>query len=151
MNWKIKTFSELTAKELYAILRARAEVFVVEQHCAYQDLDLKDENAYHLFGEDNGEIVCYARILQKGAPYPEMAIGRVLTIEKYRKKGLSRKLLQKAIAFITKDMAANEIRISAQAYLQKFYESFGFKATSGVYLEDGIKHIEMLYKKPPVG
>lgn len=147
MNWKIKKFDELTTKELYEILRIRAEVFVVEQDCVYQDLDSKDEDAYHLFGEEKGDVVSYLRILQKGVVYQETAIGRVLTKKSYRKKGLSREMVQRAIDFITNDIVENEIRISAQAYLLKFYESFGFETTSDVYLEDGIEHIEMLYKR----
>jgi ElaA protein len=147
VNWKIKKFDELTTKELYEILKVRAEVFVVEQDCVYQDLDLKDEDAYHLFGENQGEVICYLRILPKGAVYHEVAIGRVLTKQTYRKKGLSRELVKKAINYIISDIAENEIRISAQAYLLRFYESFGFKKTSEIYLEDGIEHVEMLYKR----
>ena len=147
MNWKIKKFDELTTKELYEILRICAEVFVVEQDCVYQDLDSKDEDAYHLFGEEKGDVVSYLRILQKGVVYQETAIGRVLTKKSYRKKWLSREMVQRAIDFITNDIVENEIRISAQAYLLKFYESFGFETTSDVYLEDGIEHIEMLYKR----
>ena len=86
MNWKIKKFDELTTKELYEILRICAEVFVVEQDCVYQDLDSKDEDAYHLFGEEKGDVVSYLRILQKGVVYQETAIGRVLTKKSYRKK-----------------------------------------------------------------
>mgnify|MGYP002516064243 CR=1 FL=1 len=99
MNWKIKRFEELTTTELYEILRVRAEVFVVEQTCVYQDLDLKDKKAYHLFCENNGEIVAYLRILDKGVSYPEISIGRVLTRETNRRIGLAREMMQKAICF----------------------------------------------------
>ncbi|MEW9054136.1 MAG: GNAT family N-acetyltransferase [Neobacillus sp.] len=147
MNYKIKKFNELTTKELYEILKVRAEVFVVEQNCVYQDLDSKDEVSYHLFLEDNSEIIAYLRILPKGISYPETSIGRVLTKASYRKKGLSKEMVQKAIDFIIDILEEKEIKISAQAYLQKFYRSFGFKPISGIYLEDGIEHIEMLYQK----
>ena len=147
MNYKIKKFNELTTKELYEILKVRAEVFVVEQNCVYQDLDSKDEVSYHLFLEDNSEIIAYLRILPKGISYPETSIGRVLTKASYRKKGLSKEMVQKAIDFIIDILEEKEIKISAQAYLQKFYKSFGFKPISGIYLEDGIEHIEMLYQK----
>ena len=147
MNYKIKRFSELTTKELYEILKVRAEVFVVEQNCVYQDLDSKDEVAFHLFLEDNGEIISYLRILPKGISYSETSIGRVLTKDTYRKKGLSKEMIQKAIDFIRQNLEEKEIKISAQVYLQNFYGNFGFKPTSDTYLEDGIEHIEMLYQR----
>ena len=145
MKWKIKTFNELTTTELYEILRIRAEVFVVEQSCVYQDLDLKDKKAYHLFLEDNDEVVAYLRILEKDVSYPEISIGRVLVKEEYRGRGLARKLMQKAVSFIEEVLREKEIRISAQKYLLKFYKSLGFTVVSEVYLEDGIEHVEMLY------
>lgn len=147
MNWKIKRFEELTTTELYEILRVRAEVFVAEQNCVYQDLDMKDKKAFHLFCEENGEIAAYLRILEKGISYPEISIGRVLTRETYRRKGLSRGLMMKAISFVKEELKEPEIRISAQLYLKAFYESLGFAATSEIYLEDGIEHVEMLYKR----
>jgi len=146
MNWKIKRFEELTTTELYEILRVRAEVFVVEQSCVYQDLDLKDKKAYHLFCENNGEIVAYLRILDKGVSYPEISIGTVLTREKNRRIGLAREMMQKAISFVEEELSEMQIRISAQLYLKRFYESLGFLITSEVYLEDDIEHIEMVYR-----
>lgn len=145
MQWKIKTFNELTTTELYEILRIRAEVFVVEQTCVYQDLDLKDKRAYHLFTEENGEIIAYLRILEKGVSYPEISVGRVLVKEEYRGRGLARELMQRAISFVEEVLKEKEIRISAQKYLLKFYKSLGFTVVSEVYLEDGIEHVEMLY------
>lgn len=147
MNWHVKEFNQLTTKELYEILKVRAEVFVVEQQCIFQDLDSKDEVSYHLFIEDNSEIVAYLRILPPNISYSEAAIGRVLTKAEHRKKGISRKLVQNAINFVTDSLGEQTIRISAQAYLLKFYNDLGFESVSEVYLEDGIEHIEMLYKK----
>lgn len=162
MTWKIKRFDELSVKEMYEILKVRTEVFVVEQNCIYQDLDSKDENAYHLFVEDQGEVVGYLRILPKGVVYQETAIGRVLIKQTHRKKGLSREMVKKAIEYIINDNIMNDnlindnlinevggdaIRISAQLYLLKFYESLGFETVSDIYLEDGIEHIEMLYRR----
>ena len=146
MNWKIKRFDELTTTELYEILRVRAEVFVVEQTCVYQDLDEKDKKAYHLFCEKNGEIVAYLRILDKGVSYPEISIGRVLTRETNRRTGLAREMMQKAISFVEEELSEMQIRISAQLYLKQFYESLGFSVTSDIYLEDDIEHIEMVYR-----
>ena len=145
VDWKIKRFEELTTTELYEILRVRAEVFVVEQTCVYQDLDEKDKKAYHLFCEEEGKILAYLRILDKGVSYSEISIGRVLTTENNRKKGLARELMKKAIDFIYKDLGEKQIRISGQLYLQVFYESLGFQTVSEMYLEDDIPHVEMLY------
>ena len=145
MDWKMKRFEELTTTELYEILRVRAEVFVVEQTCIYQDLDEKDKKAYHLFCEEEGKILAYLRILDKGVSYSEISIGRVLTTENNRKKGLAREMMKKAINFICKDLGEKQIRISGQLYLQVFYESLGFQTVSEMYLEDDIPHVEMLY------
>lgn len=145
MNWHLKTFEELTTKELYEILRARAEVFVVEQNCVYQDLDLKDQKSYHMFSEENGEIITYVRIIEKGVSYAEMSAGRLLTREDNRGKGLSRETVEKLIDFVVHRLGETKIRISAQLYLLKFYESVGFVKTSDVYLEDEIEHVQMLY------
>lgn len=147
MNWNIKKFNELTVNELYEILKIRAEVFVVEQNCVYQDLDSKDKASYHLFLEDSEEIAAYLRILPKGISYPEIAIGRVLTKASYRKKGLAKEIMKKAIDYITDSLEEKKIRISAQLYLLEFYKELGFEPISDIYLEDGIEHIEMLYQK----
>lgn len=147
MNWKIKKFEQLTTKELYEILKVRSEVFVVEQNCIYQDIDTKDLVSYHLYLEENNQIVAYSRIIPKGISYKETSIGRVLTKKSHRKNGLSKEMLKQAIEFITKTMNENEIRISAQAYLIDFYKSLGFEQVSEIYLEDDIEHLEMLYKK----
>lgn len=145
MEFILKDFNELGIDELYDIMRVRNEVFVVEQNCIYQDLDNKDKSAYHLFYRENGEIVAYLRILDKGISYDEVSIGRVLVIKDQRKNGLASKLLQKAIEFIENTMRQSDIRISAQLYLEEFYKSLGFVVTSDMYYEDDIPHIEMLY------
>ncbi|NLY46943.1 MAG: GNAT family N-acetyltransferase [Tissierella sp.] len=146
MNYKLKKFSELTTDELYEILKIRAEIFIVEQKCLYQDIDSRDKLAYHLFFEDHNEIVSYLRILEKGVSYHEVAIGRVVTRESHRKKGHSKELIQKAITFITDTLEETEIRLSAQLYAKKLYQSCGFRQASDIYLEDGIEHIEMLFQ-----
>ena len=91
MKCKLKEFTELTTEELYEILKLRAEVFVVEQNCPYQDLDDKDQSSYHLFLEDNGQIIAVLRILPENIAYKEMAIGRLIVKKSYRGKGISRK------------------------------------------------------------
>ena len=146
MNWKIKRFEDLDIKELYEILRVRAEVFVVEQTCVYQDVDLKDFHAWHLFCEKEDEICAYLRILDAGVSYPEVSIGRVLTRDNIRHQGAAREMMVYAMDYIQKTLHIECIRISAQKYLQHFNESLGFNACSEVYLEDDIPHIEMVWK-----
>lgn len=146
MNWTIKRFNELTINELYNILKIRAEVFVVEQNCVYQDVDSKDNASYHLFLEDKEGIVAYLRILPKGISYAECSIGRVLTKETHRKQRLGNEMMKIAIHFIEETLKERKIRISAQAYLLEFYKSVGFEPVSDIYLEDDIEHIEMLYE-----
>jgi len=145
MEWKIKKFNELSLEELYKIIKLRIEVFIIEQNCFYQDCDGKDLNAYHLFLEEDGNIIACLRILNKGVSYDEVSIGRVIVKKDYRGKGIVKEMIRKAINLIEKEMKENAIRISAQAHLENFYGSFGFKKVSDVYLEDGIPHVEMLY------
>ena len=137
----------MTRDELYEIIKLRIEVFVVEQDCPYQDLDDKDKNAYHLFVEDNGLVVAVLRILPEGVSFEDMAIGRLIVKKSYRGRGISRKMMNKAISFIINDLNKSKIRLSGQTYLLEFYESLGFKRVSDVYLEDGIDHYEFLYEK----
>ena len=137
----------MTRDELYEIIKLRIEVFVVEQDCPYQDLDDKDKNAYHLFVEDNGLVVAVLRILPEGVSFEDMAIGRLIVKKSYRGRGISKKMMNKAINFIINDLNKSKIRLSGQAYLIDFYESLGFKRVSDVYLEDGIDHYEFLYEK----
>lgn len=147
MNWNLKKFKELSVEEIYKILALRNEIFIVEQECAYLDCDYKDLNSYHLFSEENGEIIAYLRILEKGVSYDEISIGRVAVKKNYRGKGISREMLLKAIDFVENNLNEDTIKIQAQAYLLNFYSSLGFKAVSEEYLEDNIPHIDMLYKK----
>lgn len=147
MDFKLKKFKELKGEEIYEILKIRNEVFIVEQQCAYLDCDGKDREAYHLFLEVNKGIVAYLRILQKGVSYDEISIGRVLVNKNHRRKGIAQEMMIKAIKFIEENLNEREVRIEAQEYLVDFYKGFGFEEVSDMYLEDGIPHIEMLYKK----
>lgn len=146
MDWFLKEFDELSLDELYEILKLRAEVFVVEQDCVYNDLDDKDQMAMHLFLKDGGEIIAVSRILPENVAFEDMAIGRVIVKKEYRGHGIAKKIMQKAIDYIIKDLKNDKIRLSGQAYLVRFYEDLGFKKVSDVYLEDGIDHFEFLYE-----
>jgi ElaA protein len=146
IEWQIKRFEELKTAELYEILRVRQEVFVVEQHCPYQDVDSLDNVSWHLYAcdEKTDKILAYLRITDAGYKYPEISIGRVLTTEATRGMGLGKTLIKEAMAFLEKEAPKSPIRISAQLYLQKFYEAYGFNVVAEPYDEDDIPHIEML-------
>lgn len=148
MQWEMKAFDQLSLQELYAILTLRVDVFVVEQTCPYPEVDGKDPNCLHLLGTDNGELVAYLRILPAGLSYDEVSIGRVVIKPSHRGKGLGRPMMEQAIHYITNEWKESQIKIGAQAYLEKFYQSLGFKSVSEVYLEDDIPHLDMLYSKP---
>ena len=109
-------------------------------------MDDKDKVAYHLFLEDDEQVVAVLRILPEKVSYDEMAIGRVVVKKSHRGQGLSKIMMKKAIGFIIDDLGKNKIRLSGQAYLVDFYEGLGFKRVSEVYLEDGIDHFEFLYE-----
>ncbi len=143
LHWKLKNFTELTAQEVYAILQVRAEVFVVEQNCPYLDADGNDDQALHLWAEQNGEIIAYCRLFGPGIKYKEPSIGRVLTKESARGTGAGKILMKLALEAIHTHFGTTECRISAQDYLLRFYEGFGFIATDHRYLEDDIPHTEM--------
>ncbi len=148
INWITKQFDELTAVELYAIMQLRNEVFVVEQNCVYQDADDKDQQSFHFCGWLNNTLVAYSRILPIGLAYEKYAsIGRVISSPKYRGTGIGKQLVQNAIEQTYNLYPIAQIKISAQLYLKKFYESFGFKQDGEDYLEDNIPHIPMLLKK----
>jgi len=142
--WLYKSFDELTTRELYAILHLRSEVFVVEQNCAYQDVDHKDLKSFHLMAFDGDILAAYSRILPPGVSFEEASIGRVITASSYRGKGIGVVLIEKSIVAAKTSFNAKQIKIGAQLYLKKFYENVGFAQTSDVYLEDGIEHIDML-------
>ena len=146
MNWTLKPFDDLTAKELYNILQLRNEVFIVEQNCPYQDLDNKDLYAFHLMGMKENKLLAYARLLAPGISYSESSIGRVVSSPAARKTGMGKKLMKESIVQIKNLFQTDIIRIGAQLYLKKFYESFGFIQDGDTYLEDNIPHIIMLRK-----
>ncbi len=143
IEFKIKPFEALSTVELYEILKLRIEVFVVEQNCIYQDIDGKDSKAIHVLGYYNGDLAAYCRIFEAGYYFDEASIGRVIVSPKYRDKKFGHDLMKVAIEAVKNNFNKNQITISAQLYLQKFYESHGFVKTSEMYLEDDIPHIQM--------
>lgn len=143
MTPKIFLFSELTTRQIYDILQLRSEVFVVEQDCVYQDIDGHDDKAYHVLFYDEQILVAYSRILPPGAYFDELSIGRVIVKETHRSQKLGHELMKTSIDFSLKTFPKSMIKISAQQYLIKFYESHGFVISGEGYLEDGIPHISM--------
>ena len=143
MTWVLKTFDSLTLQELYAILRLRTEVFVIEQNCVFQDMDNKDQQCCHLMGWKDGQLIAYTRLVPPGVSYKEPSIGRVVTSPVARGNGTGKLLMEKSIEEIIQLYGKTTIKIVAQLYLKKFYESLGFSQTSNKYDEDGIDHIEM--------
>lgn len=143
LHFETKYFNELSIQELYAILELRSEVFVVEQNCVYQDIDYKDQKAIHVLGYFENQLVAYSRLFNAGDYFENASLGRVIVAQKHRDKKWGNNLLVEAISSIEKHFNQTKITISAQLYLQKFYESHGFVATSETYLEDDIPHIEM--------
>lgn len=146
MIFETKTFTELTTSELYDTLQLRSEIFVVEQNCVYNDLDGLDKDAVHLFHKKEGKIVAYARLLNPGTRFPDFSIGRVVVKESERGKGLGIELMEAAKNYLIHELGAVKIKISAQSYLQKFYENLGFEIVTEMYLEDGIPHFGMMHK-----
>ena len=139
----IKKFEELTLNELYNIMKLRSIVFVVEQNCVYQDLDDIDKISYHFFIKGNDDnIKAYLRIFEKDEETAQ--IGRVVTDEKERRKGLASNLIKKGIEFCKKEMKKNKVYLEGQVYCKDLYLHLGFNIISDEFLEDGIPHYKML-------
>lgn len=145
-DWTLSNFDELGATALYELLRLRAEVFVVEQACAFQDLDGLDQHALHLRGCIDGALVAYARCFPAGVTFAEASVGRVVTRTSARGTGLGHLLVARAMEVIRDTWGVQPVRIGAQARLKHFYQSHGFVDMDRPYLEDGIDHLEMLWK-----
>ncbi|OLY91942.1 ElaA protein [Cnuella takakiae] len=147
LQWNCKRFEELSPAELYALLRLRSEVFVVEQNCVFLDMDNMDQGCWHLLGTNEaGELVAYTRLVPPGHIYPMASIGRVVSAPSARRTGAGRELMQESIKKVYDLFGKGDIKIGAQYYLKNFYASFGFEQVSDIYLEDGIEHIYMILK-----
>ena len=154
ISWRCVPFGELTQREVHDILQARAAVFVVEQACAFQDVDGADPACWHLLGrspsplgEGRGEgppLAAYARLVPPGIKFAEPSIGRVITLPPMRGAGQGRALMQEAIRHAQRLWPGEAVRIGAQARLERFYASLGFVTASAPYIEDGIPHVEMV-------
>lgn len=139
----IQTFTELSREELYSILQLRNDVFIVEQGCCYQDLDDKDAQALHLSLRDNNKIIAYARIVPEYQP-GTVSFGRVLTAAEYRGRGLAKQLMDVIMELIAERFPQQKIIITAQHYLQNFYEKYLFIAQGEPFPLEGRTHILMV-------
>ena len=144
-KWEIRTFQALSVDMLYALLRLRSAVFVVEQQCIFQDMDGLDASALHVLGWSSTQLVATARCMPAGSSeFTEASIGRVATSPLVRGSGAGHELVRRAVAALQGQWGIQPIRIGAQAHLENFYQQHGFVKDGAPYLEDGILHIEML-------
>jgi ElaA protein len=148
LDFKWSRIENLSALELFAIIKARESVFVVEQQCPYQETDDMDLHSWHLAASIDNQLAAYVRVVDPGIKYEQPSIGRVMTISGFRNLKIARSLMNEAIRFTEEQYPQMGIKIGAQVYLQKFYESLGFEAVSEPYDEDGIPHIDMV--KPAI-
>ncbi|OGQ13545.1 MAG: hypothetical protein A3B70_08560 [Deltaproteobacteria bacterium RIFCSPHIGHO2_02_FULL_40_11] len=146
MKWVWIPFIKFNPQDLYECLALRQKVFGLEQNCLYLDEDGLDLKAWHLMGWKKNKLVTYLRVTLPNTRFKEYSIGRVVTAQEIRGKGCGKEITKQALKCIEKAFGNVSIRISAQAYLKKFYENFGFTCTGKEYLEDNIPHIEMLRK-----
>jgi ElaA protein len=147
-DWQWSRFSELRPEDLYAVVRLRETVFVVEQQCPYIDADGRDPQAWHLLGWSDGQggrsLVAYARIFEPGVRYDEGSIGRVVTAPEVRGTGLGKILMAEALRRLESLAPNQSVKIAAQRRLERFYLELGFKTVSAPYEEDGIIHVDMV-------
>jgi ElaA protein len=140
-----KSFYELTVEELYELLRARSEVFVVEQDCVYQDMDGDDQASIHLWLTEGDRVVALCRVCPAGTHLEEISIGRVVTT--VRGKGYGKRIMLEGIQAAREHFGAKRIDIEAQEYARGFYERVGFRQSSEPFILDGIPHIRMTWSE----
>jgi ElaA protein len=150
LTWQWRSFSELKNNELYDLLSLRQTIFIIEQQCIYNDLDYLDQKALHLLGYKENQLVAYLRLFPKDIPYANsLSFGRVLTAKSARGQSIGKEMIIETLRYLKQQNNITPITISAQLYLKKFYESFGFKTISEPYDEDGIPHIKMIRQCEP--
>ena len=142
MQVYVKAFEELSPAELYAILRLRVEVFMLEQKCLYPDLDGLDRQALHVWLSEDGELAAYLRVLPRGVRSEDVMIGRVIAVR--RGCGLGARVMREGIRAARERFGADRIYLEAQDYARAFYEKLGFRPISEPFDEDGILHVKML-------
>ncbi|MDO5101793.1 MAG: GNAT family N-acetyltransferase [Lautropia sp.] len=149
ISWALMPFEALDVAVLYRVLALRSSVFVVEQDCAFQEIDGLDPKGLIVVGmrqqgEHAFDVVATARILPPGVRFAEPTLGRLCVAAPYRQHGFGRRLMLEAVSLCRERFPAQAIRVSAPAHLEKFHQAFGFQTVSEVYLEDRVPHVEML-------
>ena len=147
LHWKAPSFEQLTGSQLFEVMQLRVNVFVVEQQCAYPELDEhdRDAGARHILGYDtNEDLTAYARVLRPGLIYPDVGIGRLVVKKERRGLGFGHQLLKTALDEIDHLWPGKIVRLAAQEHLQRFYQHHGFRSESDRYLADGIPHVDMV-------
>ena len=141
ISWSVVDGADLDRQTLYDVLALRAAVFVVEQECAYQDIDGLDlvEGTVHVLGRDGDAIAAYARVLAPDAEHATPRIGRVIVAAQARGRGLAHELMARA-AQVCEERWPGPIELGAQAHLTGFYGNLGFEPVGTPYDEDGILH-----------
>ncbi len=148
LTYSILPFSKLSVMQLHDLLRLRVDIFVVEQQCPYPEIDGKDPECFHLLGSNvNGELLAAARIAPPGLIYNQASVGRVVVRQDARGHRHGRELMEEAMAFCQNELKSNSIKLAAQHYLEKFYQSLGFVTISDIYPWDGIDHVDMIWEK----
>ena len=148
IEWQWSRFNELSLDDLYAVVRLREAVFIIEQNCPYPDADGRDPQAWHLLGwkryDGERKLVAYARVFEPGIRYDEASIGRIVTASEVRGTGLGKILMAEALRRVESLVPGETIKIAAQRRLENFYVGFGFRPVSAPYEEDGILHLDMI-------
>lgn len=147
--WQCQPFEELTAAQVYEMLRLRSEVFVVEQRCLFQDIDGTDAQAWHLGAWQAGRLMAYARLFGRGIKAAQPSFGRVITAPAARGQGLGHELARQAVAACERLWPGQGITIFAQSHLQAYYGAHGFEPVGPEFMEDDILHQEMQRKAQP--
>ena len=145
LDWQLLPFDALSIRQLHDLLQLRSAVFVVEQACAFQDIDGADPQALHVLGTRAGQLMAYARCFAPGIKFAEASIGRVVTDPAQRGTGLGHALSRRALQAVAQQWGRQPVRIGAQARLARFYASHGFVDANRPYIEDGIDHLEMVW------
>ncbi len=143
ISWKLFTFNEMEAGQLYQILKARQDIFIIEQNCIYPDIDQLDQKSLHLLMYHDSNFAGYLRIVPPGIKFTEVSLGRILVLPSFRGKKYAYLLVEKGKK-ISRSRFQGAIRIEAQSYLTPFYEKCGFRKDSDIYDMDGIDHLQMI-------
>ena len=143
MDLVVKNFSQLSVDELFEIYKLRVSVFIVEQQCAYPEVDDFDRAAYHIYLKDEDGIQAYLRLLPPHTTFDTVSIGRVIAVK--RRCGIGSRIVAEGIRAAREIFGAEQITIEAQTYARKLYEKAGFVQSSEEFLEDGIPHIQMIW------